>query len=317
MKSIWLSILLIMNMGLANAAVNYKTELTVAHDGSGDFTTIQSAINATKTFPEVPINIYIKNGVYHEKVEVYSWNTNISLIGENRDKTIITFNDHFKKINKGRNSTFHTYTLKVSANDFHAENLTVINSAGPVGQAVALHVEADRASFFNVTLKGNQDTLYVAGEGARSYFKNCLIEGTTDFIFGGGTALFESCEIKSLSNSFITAASTPKSQPFGFVFNNCVITAASGVNNVYLGRPWRSYAKTVFINSILGEHILPTGWNNWGSKEKEQTVFYGEFNNTGKGANIEKRVQWSQQLTESQANTYTKQRILRDWQPNF
>jgi len=143
---------------MANAQ-GYRTEMTVARDGSGDFTRIQDAIYATKTFPYERITIHVKNGIYREKVEVYSWNTRVSLIGESREGTIITFDDHFKKIDKGRNSTFHTYTLRVAGNDFHAQNLTIINSSGAVGQAVALHVEADRASFDNIALRGYQDTL--------------------------------------------------------------------------------------------------------------------------------------------------------------
>ncbi len=317
MKSVLVSICLFIFSVSASAAVNYKTKLVVAQDGSGDFRKIQDAIYATKTFPDVPIKIYIKDGIYNEKVEVYSWNTRVALMGESRDGTIITFDDHFDKIDKGRNSTFHTFTLKVAGNDFHAENLTVINSAGPVGQAVALHVESDRASFKNVSLKGHQDTLYLAGEGARTYFKDCYIEGTTDFIFGEGTALFEGCEIKSLSNSYVTAASTPKGQGFGFVFKHCQLTAAKGVDKVYLGRPWRSYAKTVFLNTELGAHILPVGWNNWSSAEKEKTVFYAEFNNTGKGAKTDKRVDWAQQLVPAQAADYTKANILRGWQPEL
>ncbi|MCU4674159.1 pectinesterase family protein [Catenovulum sp. 2E275] len=317
MKTIWISVLLVIASFGVHAKVNYKTELVVAKDGSGDFSQIQQAIYATKTFPDVPIKIYIKDGIYNEKVEVYSWNTKVSLIGESRDGTIITYNDHFDKIDKGRNSTFHTFTLKVAGNDFHAENLTVINSAGPVGQAVALHVEADRASFLNVSLKGNQDTLYLAGEGARTYFKNCYVEGTTDFIFGEGTALFENCEIKSLSNSFVTAASTPQGQPFGFVFNQCKLTAAKGVDQAYLGRPWRRYAKTVFINSEFGAHILPIGWDNWNSTENEKTVFYAEYGNTGKGAQTKQRASWSQVMVASQAADYTKKNILGDWQPAF
>ena len=297
------------------SAEEYDTYLTVAQDGSGEYTSIQAAIDATKTFPYGPITIFVKAGTYHEKVEVYSWNTQVSLIGEDKDTTIITQGDHFDSINKGRNSTFHTYTFKVAGNDFTAKNLTVVNSAGPVGQAVALHVEADRAVFENVALKGWQDTLYVAGEGHRSYFKHCTIEGSVDFIFGGGTALFEQCEIKSLLNSYITAASTAEHQPYGFVFDGCTLTAAPGVDKVYLGRPWREYAKTVFLNSQLGEHILPAGWHNWDRTENEGKVTYAEFNNSGPGADTGQRVGWSSLLSKRQAKRYRKEKIFGDWQP--
>lgn len=295
---------------------DYRTTMTVALDGSGDFTSIQDAINETKCYPYERITIKVKNGIYREKVEVYAWNTKVSLIGESREGTFITFDDYFDKINKGRNSTFHTFTLRVLGNDFHAENLTIINSAGPVGQAVALHVEADRASFVNVALKGYQDTLYVAGAGFRSYFKDCYIEGSIDFIFGGGTALFENCEIKSLVNSYITAASTPKNQKFGLVFKNCRLTASENVNQVYLGRPWREYAKTVFISTEIGAHVLAAGWHNWDRKANEKTAFYAEYGNFGPGAETEHRVAWSHELNRKNAKSYTRENIFGDWNPS-
>lgn len=295
----------------------YKTELTVALDGTGDFTSIQEAVNATKSFPDERITIHVRDGVYREKVEVYAWNTGISLIGESRDGTIITFDDNFDKVNKGRNSTFQTYTLRIRGNDFRARNLTVINSSGPVGQAVALHVEADRVSFVNISVKGFQDTLYVAGEGFRSYFRDCYVEGSTDFIFGEGTALFQDCQIHSLGNSYITAASTPQNQDYGLVFKNCHLTAAPGVDRVYLGRPWRKYAKTVFIDSEIGQHIVEAGWHNWGRKADESTVFYAEFDNAGPGASLENRVSWSKQLSGPEAAQYTLENIFRGWKPEM
>lgn len=296
-------------------AQDHETEFTVAADGSGDFTSIQAAIDASKAFPYERITIHLKNGVYREKVEVYPWNTKISLIGESRDGTVITFDDDFDKMQKGRNSTFHTYTLRVRGNDFHAENLTVVNAAGPVGQAVALHIEADRVSIINTSVKGYQDTLYLAGEGFRTYFNDCYIEGSVDFIFGEGTALFENCELKSLSNGFVTAASTPEGAEFGFVFNECRLTAADGADRVYLGRPWRQYARTVFMNSELGEHIRPAGWDSRGLGANKETVFYAEYANTGIGARRGDRVPWSNQLSGDEARQYTPENIFRGWNP--
>ncbi|GAC14472.1 pectinesterase family protein [Aliiglaciecola lipolytica] len=296
-------------------AQGYQTQFTVAKDGSGDFTRIQDAIYATKTYPWTDITIFIKNGIYQEKVEIYAWNTRLRLVGESREGTVIRYEDHFNKINKGRNSTFHTFTLRVLGNDFSAENLTIENTAGPVGQAVALHVEADRARFSNISLKGFQDTLYVAGEGFRTYFHHCYIEGSTDFIFGQGTAVFENCEIKSLTNSFITAASTPQDQPFGLVFKHCKLTAEAGVNEVYLGRPWRQYAKTVFLDSQIGKHIHPAGWHDWDKASNHSTVFYAEYQNSGEGADMRRRVSWSQQLSAEQAKQYATETILRGWDP--
>ena len=307
--------LLLLALSGTSLAQEYRTRMTVALDGSGDFTSIQAAIDATKCYPYERITIHIKNGVYREKVEVYAWNTRVSLIGESREGTVITYDDHFDKIGKGRNSTFHTYTLRVLGNDFHAANLTVVNSAGPVGQAVALHVEADRASFFNLALKGYQDTLYVAGEGFRSYFKDCYVEGSIDFIFGGGTAVFENCEIRSLGDSYITAASTPPDEKFGLVFKNCKLTAAAGVKQVYLGRPWREHARTVFLNSELGAHILPAGWHNWDREANEMTAYYAEYGNYGPGAGSNSRVSWSRQISKEDANTYSLENIFGSWRP--
>ncbi|HEA23156.1 MAG TPA: pectin esterase [Pricia antarctica] len=284
--------------------------LTVAQDGSGDFKTIQAAINAAKGFPDKPVIIKIKNGVYKEKVTVYEWNTNMSLIGENRENTIITYNDFFDKIDLGRNSTFHTSTLKIEGNDFFATNLTIENTAGDVGQAVALSINANRAMLSNCSIKGFQDTVYVTGEDFKQYFKDCYIEGSTDFIFGQATVLFENCQIHSKSNSFITAASTPKGVDYGYVFENCKLTADPNVNQVYLGRPWRTYAKTVFISCYLENHIVPEGWQNWENKDAEKNSFYAEFNNSGPGFRPKQRVSWSKILTEKQVKSYTKKEIL-------
>lgn len=302
--------------GHANAQ-DYRTQFTVAKDGSGDFTSIQAALDASKSFPYVRITIHIKNGVYHEKVLVPAWNTKISLIGESRDSTFITYDDYFKKINRGRNSTFFTATLRVDGNDFRAENLTIENSAGPVGQALALHVEADRCSFVNCRILGNQDTVYLAGEGARDFFKDCHIEGTTDFIFGEATAVFEECTIESKANSYITAASTPAGVPFGFVFMDCTLTAAAGVDEVYLGRPWRDYAKTVYLHCWLGDHIRPQGWGNWGSERAEKETFYAVYQNKGPGASPDARAAWTHQLTAEQAKRYKVTNILNGWEPEI
>ena len=288
----------------------YATEITVAQDGSGDYTKIQAAIDASKAFPDKRVTIHIKNGVYHEKIVVPACNTQLSLIGESADKTIITNDDYFKKIDRGRNSTFYTYTLKVEANDFMAENLTIENTAGPVGQAVALHVMGDRCVFRNCHILGHQDTLYTEGENSRQYFVNCEIEGTTDFIFGEATVLFDDCTIKSLSDSYVTAASTPQGKAFGYVFRNCRITAADNVTKAYLGRPWRDYAKVVFIGCELGKHIPPTGWVNWGGTQRDQTAYYAEYKNSGAGANPSARVAWSHQLTDQEASNYTLENIL-------
>ncbi|WP_123533815.1 pectinesterase family protein [Halosimplex salinum] len=289
-----------------------RFDYVVDTDGTGDYERLQAAIDGAKSFPDDRVSIFVKDGVYDEKVTIHAWNTKIDLVGESVENTIVTYDDHFDSIGRGRNSTFFTYTLKVRGNDFSARNLTVRNAAGPdVGQAVALHVEADRASFENCRFLGNQDTVYAAGEGSRQYFDDCYVEGTTDFVFGGATAVFERCEIHSKSDSYVTAASTPRSEPFGFVFDDCTLTADPEVSEVYLGRPWRDHAHVAFLRSDLGDHVHPAGWHNWSRPEAEETVTYAEYDNSGPGAwDPDERVPWSTELSPSEAETYTRANVL-------
>ena len=284
-------------------------KITVSLDGSGDFTSIQEAINQCQSFPYEPIVIFIKNGIYKEKIKIHEWNSNLHLIGESKEKTIITFDDNFSKIDLGRNSTFFTYTMLVEANDVVLKNLTVENLSAEVGQAIALSVTSTRVAVVNCKLLGNQDTLYASGIG-KQFYKDCYIEGTVDFIFGSATAYFENCQLHSKNDSFVTASSTPKDAEFGFVFNNCKLTSSEKTSKVYLGRPWRVYAKTVFINSDLGKHILPEGWQNWSKPEAEKSSFYAEFQNKGEGSNVISRVKWSHQLSKKEAKKYTSKNIL-------
>ncbi len=316
--SINLFIILILTLSCTNvkAQDGYFTSCTVAQDGSGDYTTIQAAVDACKSFPDTRITIHIKNGIYKEKILIPDHNTMLTLIGEDAEKTIITWGDYFGSVSRGKNSTFYTYTMMVEANDFIAENLTIENSAGPVGQAVALNVTGDRCVFRNCRLLGNQDTLYTAGQNSRQYFEKCYIEGTTDFIFGAATVLFYQCTIHSKSNSYITAASTPQGKPYGYVFMECTLTAAEGVDSVYLGRPWRDYAQTVFIDCIMGTHILPEGWSNWKGTQRDKTAYYAEYKNSGPGASTDKRVAWSHQLSKKEAKKYIAEKILAPMPPN-
>jgi pectinesterase len=271
---------------------------------------VQEAINNCKSFSYERITIYIKNGFYKEKVKVPEWITNLSFIGESKDKTIISWDDYFGKMNMGPNSTFYTPTLFVEGDNFIAKNLTIENSAGEVGQAVALSVNADKVIIENCNIIGNQDTFYASGDSSRQYIRNCYIEGTTDFIFGRGTVLFENCVIHSKKNSYITAAATPQGVQFGFVFMNCKLTAKDSIDSVYLGRPWRIYARTVFIHCELGKHIRPEGWHNWSKPEAEKTCFYAEYQNKGEGAKTSQRVKWSFQLKKSEFKKFTRENIL-------
>lgn len=312
MKLFYFRFLLGLVMILVSSGIfaQYALEMTVAQDGSGNYTSIQKAIDSCKAFPDKRITIFVKNGIYNEKIRVPSWNTRLSIIGESVDKTIISYNDYSAKINRGRNSTFFTYTLLVEANDFIMENITVENTSGPVGQAVALHVEGDRCVFRNCRFSGNQDTVYAAGKFSRQYFLDCFIEGTTDFIFGEATALFENCTIHCKRDSYITAASTNEGKPFGFVFMNCKLTAADGVSKVYLGRPWRAHAKVTFLKCEMDSFISPKGWHSWSEKDDIRQVQFAEYNNYGAGANVQHRVAWSQKLNKKEASKYTRENIF-------
>lgn len=229
---------------------------------------------------------------------------------ESREGTVITYDDYFGKMNSGINSTFQTYSVLVDGDNFIARNLTIENASGEVGQAVALTVHARNVIVDNCSLLGNQDTLYVTGNGFKIYFHDCFIQGTTDFIFGSATAYFKNCTLHSLKNSYITAASTPQGAAYGFVFDSCKLTAADGVYGVYLGRPWRPHAQTVFLNCNMGAHIKPEGWHNWNKPEAEKNAFYAEYNCSGKGYTPNKRVGWSHQLTKQEAKKYTPEQCL-------
>ncbi|MFL1010971.1 pectinesterase family protein [Flavisericum labens] len=285
-----------------------KKEIIVAQDGSGDFSSIQEAVTACGAFSEEEKTIYIKNGVYKEKVLIDSFHSNITLIGESNKETIIVYGDHVGRQGIG---TFTSYTLKILGDNIKIENIKVENSSGPVGQAVALHVEGDYFVAKKCRFIGHQDTLYASGKNSRQYFIDCYISGTTDFIFGAATAIFNQCEIHSKSNSFITAANTPRERDFGYVFLNCNLTADKNVDKVYLGRPWRSYAKVVFIDCTMGKHIVSEGWHNWGKPQRQATVYYAEYGSKGEGANIKERVAWSHILTEKEIKEYNINNIFK------
>jgi pectin methylesterase-like acyl-CoA thioesterase len=261
--------------------------------------------------------IYIKKGTYKEKLIIPQWLQNIELCGEDREQTIITFDDHANikapllSPPGGMTAigTFRTYTLKIEANDITLKNITVENNAPRLGQAVALHTEGDRLTFVNCRFLGNQDTVYTGMPYTRLYFDGCYIEGTTDFIFGPSTAWFEGCTIHCKADSYITAASTPQDVAFGYIFNRCNVTAADNVTKLYLGRPWRDYGYTLFMNCTLPIQIRPEGWHHW-EKQREQTARYYEYGNTGPGADVSLRVHWSRQLTKKEAQLLTPQRAF-------
>ena len=283
--------------GLAKYVRHY--DFVVAQDGSGDFFTVQEAIDAVPDFRKsVRTTILVRKGVYKEKIVIPESKINVSLIGQ--EGAVLSYDDYANKPNcfgenKGTSGSSSCY---IYAPDFYAENITFENTSGPVGQAVACFVSADRVYFKNCRFLGFQDTLYTYGKGCRQYYEDCYVEGTVDFIFGWSTAVFNRCHINSKGNGYVTAPSTDKGQKYGYLFYDCRLTADAGVNNVYLSRPWRPYAQAVFIRCNLGEHILPAGWDNWGNKDNEKTAFYAEYQSQGEGADPEARASFSHQLKD-------------------
>lgn len=286
---------------------DYSRNIVVAKDGSGDFSTIGEALKKLKGDSEESVRIFIKNGIYDEKILVNYTLNNVTLEGESREGTIITHGDYAQLNNLG---TSGSYTLRVDGNNITIKNLTVENSAGPVGQAVALHTTGDRILVKNCNILGNQDTLYASGRNARFLCEDCYIEGTVDFIFGAATALFRNCHLHAKSDSFITAASTAQDNPVGYVFYKCKITSAPEVKNIHLGRTWRPYASTFFIECELPESINPKGWHNWGKPENEQTARYGEYKCTGKGADESQRIDWRVTLNDEDAASLTDPAVI-------
>lgn len=291
-----------------------KADAVVAKDGTGKFSSVQEAIGAAPANRTTPYVIYIKNGSYKEIITVETNKKNIHLIGENAEKTILTFDNFASKLDpsgkeygtSGSASTF------IKGNDFLAENVTFENSSGPKGQALAINISALRSAFKNCRFLGYQDTWYAAN-ATLQYMKDCYLEGTVDFMFGGSTALFENCTLHSVNDGYLTAASTPKGQKYGYVYLSCKLTGAEGVK-AYLGRPWRPDAQVVFISSDMGKHIRPEGWHNWGDAANEKTAFYAEYKSTG-SFESGKRVSWSHQLTDQERENYTREKILGSWDP--
>ena len=322
MKKLLLLLATISATQYSRAAGKYDNPdtIVVARDGTGEFRTVDEAIEVCRAFMDYHKVIFVKNGTYKEKLIIPSWVQNIEICGEDANNTIITYDDHanIKTSDRPRGmGTFRTYTMKIEGNDITLKNITIENNSARLGQAVAMHTEGDRLMFIGCRFVGHQDTVYTGVAGTRLYFKDCYICGTTDFIFGPSTAWFEGCTIESLINSYVTAASTPKEQAFGYIFNNCQLIASVNITKVYLGRPWRDYGYTLFMNCELGAHIRPEGWHHW-EKHREQTARYLEYNNHGAGNQPKQRVTWSRQLTKAEASKITPKVVFNrndGWEP--
>jgi pectinesterase len=289
-----------------------KADVVVAADGTGNYTSLQEAISAApmKADPAAPRwVIFVKAGSYSERIYVQRERGQIHVIGEDSGKTIVTYGLHASLPGPDGKpiGTFRTPTLQIDGDGMIWENITLANSAGPVGQALALRADGDRLEFRHCRFLGWQDTILV--NRGRHYFADCYVEGHVDFIFGGATAYFERCHIHCLRNGYITAASTPRDQPFGFVFSDCKITGEPGVKT-YLGRPWRDFAKTVFLRTEMSDVVRPEGWHNWNKPPAEETTFYAEFGSTGPGAEVARRVKWAKPLAADETAKFTPESVL-------
>jgi pectinesterase len=315
MKKIKVFILLIAGAISASAQSSRKT---VAQDGTGDYKTVQEAFNAVPLNNKKAITIFIKKGVYKEKLLLDSSKNFVHLIGEDKFSTILTYDDHTGKLSP-KGDTINTRTSQsflLRANDFFAENISFDNNAGfSAGQAVALQSSGDRLVFRNCRFTGNQDVLFTISPTSRQYYENCYIEGTTDFIFGAATVWFEKCHIHSKKNSHVTAASTPPEKKYGYIFNDCVLTGDTSLHSVSLGRPWRPYAAVIYLHCFIGAHIKADGWSNWNNTDNYKTVRYAEYQNYGASADATKRVEWSRQLSDEEAKAYTIRNVFGDWDP--
>jgi pectinesterase len=310
-------IMAFMLMSLATFAD--KPDFVVAADGSGNFLTVQEAINAVPDFRKNETVILIKKGVYKEKLVLAGSKTNVVFLGEERNQTILTFDDFASKKNRfgEEMGTTGSTSCYLFGDGFRAENITFENSAGPVGQAVAVRVDGDMVVFINCRFSGFQDTLYPHCEKSRQYYRNCTIEGSVDFIFGWSTAVFDHCTIVCKDHGYITAPSTNEGVQFGFVFLDCKITGSAAESSFYLGRPWRPFGKSAFLRCEMGGMIKPEGWHNWGKQEAETQSFFAEYGNTGAGASTTNRVGWSHQLTLEESTAYSPEKILGEWVSKF
>lgn len=294
-------------------ACGHEAAYVVDCSGGGDFTTLQACFDALPSKPAEWRTVFVRPGVYREKVTLDVYKDKVAIVGladGDGQQPRIVWNDYSGRLVDGYElTTYDSYTMSLQADDVLLKDLTVENDAGRVGQAVALETRGDRIRIEGCRLIGDQDTFFTKGYVSRIYVGRCYIEGTTDFIFGPSITVFDNCEIHCKQNSYITAASTTERNRYGFVFRKCRVTAADGVTKLYLGRPWKSTARTVWMECELPAEIRPEGWHNWGSTDRERTSYYAEWRCTGAGADRSQRVAWSHELTDEEAAEYTLEKI--------
>jgi pectinesterase len=308
-------------------------KITVDKNGGGDYTDVASAISAVESGQ--PTVIYIKNGVYDEKLTVDK--PFVTIVGEDKEKTVLRFNDGANKLDENGEpiGTFKTASVKITHNAecFEAYNLTFENNAGlgsVAGQAVALYLDCDKAIIKDCRLIAKQDTLLTGPMFLdieenprllnRQYFKNCYIEGDVDFIFGGAAALFEDCEIFALArpkelHCYVTAACTSKESEFGYIFRNCHLTGSAEEDSVYLGRPWREYANVAYINCELDKCMNKQGFCKWNKTERHLTARYFQYGSRGEGYDESQVEDWTRVLDENEASKYLDNSVFGDWTP--
>jgi len=297
-----------LKLGLAEHIRGPGAVMTVAADGSGDYLTVQAALDAIPVNNTEPVTVFVRRGVYREKLHLDSTKNFVTLLGENEWNTILTYDDH--------TDTRSSHSFLVKADDLTARHLTIRNDAGfSAGQAVALEVQGDRVHIEECRIIGNQDVLFLNSAKSRVCFRYCDIEGTTDFIFGDATAWFDHCHIHSKKDSHVTAASTPADHAYGFVFYDCVLTGDTSIHRASLGRPWRPYASVDYIRCYIGAHIRPEGWSDWNNNGSYKTARYSEYRDYGPGADTMARVRWAHQLTDEEAGRITLQAVLGGWEP--
>jgi pectinesterase len=286
-------------------------DAVVAPDGSGEYRSVQEAINAApqSASAAAPWTIRLRPGIYHELVYVQREKHFVRLVGDPSHPATISFALRASQLGGDGKpiGTFRTPTLWIDADDFSVEGITVENSAGNVGQALALRVDGDRVSFSNCHFVGWQDTILL--NRGRQYFSGCTIDGAIDFIFGAATSYFDHCRIVCVGDGYITAASTPAGAPYGFVFAQCAITSPKPATRTYLGRPWRDHASVTFINTEMSDVVRPAGWNNWKKPGQEKTARYAEYGSTGPGSSAG-RVTWERKLTAPEAAAITPSAVL-------
>lgn len=304
-----------------------ETVYTVDCNGEGDFRTVQECLDALPSKPDGWRTVRILPGTYREKVTLDVYKNCVRIVGVGGAEEVrIVWNDFSGRVVDGYEmSTYDTWTLSLQADDVILEGLTVENDAGRVGQAVALETRGDRIHINRCRLVGDQDTFFTKGYVSRIWVTDSWIEGTTDFIFGPSIVLFDRCRIHAKADSFLTAASTTERNLYGYVFRDCRVTADTSVGRLYLGRPWKSTARTVWIRCELPAAICPEGWRDWHDSARKGDVYYAEYRCTGPGADRRGRVAWSCELTDEEAAFYTPERIFakktgseqfrRDWNP--